>query len=189
MKTQCKREMKLKKAHTPIHFKLLPMFHQFNRDTLSFFRFYIWYLAFSIQCNTTISWTHCPYSDCNAKCSILKLNCRLSFDIQNNNNKFNCLLKRKFQLRFQLVFQHLSQFHETASEVVYVFFVYKLNLINVTMTSKLLYSAIGRADRTLLTCGVNRQMRNFFAYLRIAFNKVDTHRLEEVGPDRLCAEW
>lgn len=48
---------------------------------------------------------------------------------------------------------------------------------------------MGRADRTLLTCGINRQMRNFFAYLRIAFNKVDTARLEEVGPDRLCAEW
>lgn len=57
------------------------------------------------------------------------------------------------------------------------------------MTSKLLCSAIGRADRTLLTCGVNRQMRNFFAYLRIAFNKVDAQRLQEVGPDRLCAEW
>lgn len=57
------------------------------------------------------------------------------------------------------------------------------------MTSKLLFSAIGRADRTLLTCGVNRQMRNFFAYLRIAFNKVDAQRLQEVGPDRLCAEW
>lgn len=65
----------------------------------------------------------------------------------------------------------------------------ELQLANVTMTSKLLYSAIGRADRTLLTCGVNRQMRNFFAYLRIAFNKVDAQRLQEVGPDRLCAEW
>lgn len=57
------------------------------------------------------------------------------------------------------------------------------------MTSKLLFSAVGRADRTLLTSGVNRQMRNFFAYLRIAFNKVDAQRLQEVGPDRLCAEW
>lgn len=57
------------------------------------------------------------------------------------------------------------------------------------MTSKLLYSAFGRTDRTLLTSDVNRQMRNFFAYLRVAFNKVDAHRLEEVGPDRLCGEW
>lgn len=31
--------------------------------------------------------------------------------------------------------------------------------------------------------------RNLFAYLRIAFNKVDEARLAEVGPDRLCAEW
>lgn len=31
--------------------------------------------------------------------------------------------------------------------------------------------------------------RNFFAYLRIAFNKVDEGRLAEVGPDRLCSEW
>lgn len=46
-----------------------------------------------------------------------------------------------------------------------------------------------KADKTLLTSGVNRQMRNFFAYLRVAFNKVDEQRLEEVGPDRLCAEW
>lgn len=33
------------------------------------------------------------------------------------------------------------------------------------------------------------QTRNFFAYLRIAFNSVDQERLQEVGPDRLCAEW
>lgn len=33
------------------------------------------------------------------------------------------------------------------------------------------------------------QTRNFFAYLRIAFNSVDQQRLQEVGPDRLCAEW
>lgn len=64
-----------------------------------------------------------------------------------------------------------------------------ISLVNVRMTSKFLFSAISRADRTLLTSGVNRQMRNFFAYLRIAFNKVDAQRLEEVGPDRLCAEW
>lgn len=57
------------------------------------------------------------------------------------------------------------------------------------MTSKLLCSAIGRADKTLFSSGVSRQMRNFFAYLRVAFNKVDAQRLEEVGPDRLCAEW
>lgn len=57
------------------------------------------------------------------------------------------------------------------------------------MTSKFLYSAFGRADQTFLNSNVNRQMRNFFAYLRVAFNKVDTQRLEEVGPDRLCAEW
>lgn len=58
-----------------------------------------------------------------------------------------------------------------------------------TMTSKLLYSAFGRADRPLFNSCINRQMRNFFAYLRVAFNKVDEQRLEEVGPDRLCAEW
>lgn len=57
------------------------------------------------------------------------------------------------------------------------------------MTSKFLYSAIVKADKTLLTSGVNRQMRNFFAYLRVAFNKVDEQRLGEVGSDRLCAEW
>lgn len=34
-----------------------------------------------------------------------------------------------------------------------------------------------------------RLQRNFFAYLRIAFNQVDEGRLAEVGPDRLCAEW
>lgn len=33
------------------------------------------------------------------------------------------------------------------------------------------------------------QTRNFFAYLRVAFNGVDQQRLQEVGPDRLCAEW
>lgn len=57
------------------------------------------------------------------------------------------------------------------------------------MTSKLLCSAFGGADRIMFSSGINRQMRNFFAYLRIAFNKVDTQRLEEVGPNRLCAEW
>lgn len=57
------------------------------------------------------------------------------------------------------------------------------------MTSKLLYGAIGRGDRTLINCRINQQMRNFFGYLRVAFNKVDAQRLEEVGPDRLCAEW
>lgn len=57
------------------------------------------------------------------------------------------------------------------------------------MTSKLLYTAFGRPDRTLFNNGMNRQMRNFFAYLRIAFNKVDEQRLQQVGPDRLCAEW
>lgn len=31
--------------------------------------------------------------------------------------------------------------------------------------------------------------RPFFAYFRVAFNSVDTDRLREVGPDRLCAEW
>lgn len=31
--------------------------------------------------------------------------------------------------------------------------------------------------------------RPFFAYFRVAFNSVDTDRLAEVGPDRLCAEW
>lgn len=33
------------------------------------------------------------------------------------------------------------------------------------------------------------QTRDFFAYLRVAFNSVDQQRLQEVGPDRLCAEW
>lgn len=31
--------------------------------------------------------------------------------------------------------------------------------------------------------------RTLFGILRIAFNKVDEHRLKVVGPDRLCAEW
>lgn len=35
----------------------------------------------------------------------------------------------------------------------------------------------------------HQQTRTFFAYFRIAFNSVDTDRLAEVGPDRLCAEW
>lgn len=33
------------------------------------------------------------------------------------------------------------------------------------------------------------QSRNFFAYLRVAFNSVDQQRLQEAGPDCLCAEW
>lgn len=52
------------------------------------------------------------------------------------------------------------------------------------------------ALRTLFSAGfssirqINRQQeRNFFGYLRIAFNRVDESRLKEVGPDRLCAEW
>lgn len=57
------------------------------------------------------------------------------------------------------------------------------------MTSQFLYSTIGRADKTFISSGVSRQMRHFFGYLRVAFNKVDAQRLEEVGPDRLCAEW
>lgn len=61
--------------------------------------------------------------------------------------------------------------------------------IDHKMTSKFLYSAIGRADKTIISSSVSRQMRHFFAYLRIAFNKVDAERLKEVGPDRLCAEW
>lgn len=31
--------------------------------------------------------------------------------------------------------------------------------------------------------------RNLWAYVAIAFNKVDNDRLSLVGPDRLCAEW
>lgn len=31
--------------------------------------------------------------------------------------------------------------------------------------------------------------RNLWAYVAIAFNKVDNDRLNLVGPDRLCAEW
>ncbi|XP_031631576.1 ATP synthase subunit s, mitochondrial isoform X2 [Contarinia nasturtii] len=55
------------------------------------------------------------------------------------------------------------------------------------MTSKLICTAFG--DFTMFNSSVNRQMRSFFAYLRVAFNKVDTQRLEEVGPNQLCAEW
>ncbi|KAL5277929.1 ATP5S family protein [Megaselia abdita] len=31
--------------------------------------------------------------------------------------------------------------------------------------------------------------RNLWAYVAIAFNRVDAERLKLVGPDRLCAEW
>lgn len=31
--------------------------------------------------------------------------------------------------------------------------------------------------------------RSFFAYFRVSFNTVDADRLQQVGPDRLCAEW
>lgn len=33
------------------------------------------------------------------------------------------------------------------------------------------------------------QIRTFWEYVNIAFNRVDADRLKEVGPDRLCAEW
>lgn len=55
---------------------------------------------------------------------------------------------------------------------------------------KSISSALKRCDYSIVNnVLVNQQARKFFAYLRIAFNKVDEHRLQEVGPDRLCAEW
>lgn len=53
------------------------------------------------------------------------------------------------------------------------------------MSSKLLRFIPKNVDQFVGT----GQTRNFFAYLRIAFNGVDQQRLQEVGPDRLCAEW
>lgn len=56
------------------------------------------------------------------------------------------------------------------------------------MSSKIFYGLIGKVDQSAWTIGV-QQIRGFFAYLRVAFNSVDQQRLQEVGPDRLCAEW
>ncbi|XP_037949155.1 ATP synthase subunit s, mitochondrial-like [Teleopsis dalmanni] len=38
-------------------------------------------------------------------------------------------------------------------------------------------------------CKGQQQKRKLFAIVRIAFNSVDVSRLQEVGPNRLCAEW
>lgn len=54
---------------------------------------------------------------------------------------------------------------------------------------RLLCSAIGKCNKSFIGHDVNYQIRSFFAILRVAFNRVDSQRLKEVGPDRLCAEW
>lgn len=58
------------------------------------------------------------------------------------------------------------------------------------MSSRLL-SLLPIASNRLLSVIVHKitNHRTLFAYLHVAFNKVDQSRLEEVGPDRLCAEW
>ncbi|KAM7342765.1 ATP synthase subunit s, mitochondrial [Cochliomyia hominivorax] len=49
--------------------------------------------------------------------------------------------------------------------------------------------------QNLVTNGVKRpvvldsQRKSLWGYVAIAFNRVDTDRLQQVGPDRLCAEW
>lgn len=53
---------------------------------------------------------------------------------------------------------------------------------------KVLNFPFGKVDK-LLWKNHNQQMRGFFKLLRVAFNSVDLQRLEEIGPDRLCAEW
>lgn len=56
--------------------------------------------------------------------------------------------------------------------------------------SKRWFSLLPIASNRLLSVAVQKiGNRSLFAYLRVAFNKVDEARLEEVGPDRLCAEW
>lgn len=35
----------------------------------------------------------------------------------------------------------------------------------------------------------NSQVRNFWEYVNMMFNKPDPKRIELVGPDRACAEW
>lgn len=54
---------------------------------------------------------------------------------------------------------------------------------------RLLGSTLAKHSGTRVDRDVGQQMRGFFAYLRVAFNQVDKQRLEEIGPDRLCAEW
>lgn len=56
--------------------------------------------------------------------------------------------------------------------------------------SQRLFSLISIASNRLPSATIQQiSNRSLFAYLRIAFNKVDQARLAEVGPDRLCAEW
>lgn len=69
-------------------------------------------------------------SDGSSKCSILKLNCRLSFDIQNNNNKFNCPLKRKSQLVFGYFRFFFLILNKTNSKVFYFLFLILLIVLD-----------------------------------------------------------
>lgn len=54
---------------------------------------------------------------------------------------------------------------------------------------RLLGSTFCKYSGTRIEHDVGQQMRSFFGLLRVAFNKVDKQRLQEIGPDRLCAEW
>lgn len=54
---------------------------------------------------------------------------------------------------------------------------------------RILGSTLGKYSGTRIEHDVGQQMRSFFALLRVAFNRVDAQRLNEIGPDRLCAEW
>lgn len=54
------------------------------------------------------------------------------------------------------------------------------------------YNNIWKTHQHLLSSSIttNQQsIKKLWAYVAIAFNKVDTERLKLVGPDRLCAEW
>lgn len=57
--------------------------------------------------------------------------------------------------------------------------------LGVQSTARFLKRSAAKQPATIIT----NQYRNFFPYLRIAFNAVDMDRLKAVGPDRLCAEW
>lgn len=54
---------------------------------------------------------------------------------------------------------------------------------------RLLGSTLVKYSGTRVEHDIAQQMRSFFKLLRVAFNRVDLQRLEQVGPDRLCAEW
>lgn len=47
-------------------------------------------------------------------------------------------------------------------------------------------------DKILKIAGINTNFqfkRHLWPYVNIAFNRVDLQRLQDVGPDRTCAEW